>query len=137
MSIPNLSTWAAKPITMLPSKSKLIGFNLTGIWPLGGLTGTPTISVVAAGVNAPLQTYTGGAVVASGDITFGAPVVNVATFKDDAGQTVGIGFGVQCQVTSSAVDGGNYTLVVGASDGTSSDGLFIMLEIRGAGQPAP
>ena len=133
----NLNTFASKAEVMAPGKSKLFGFDLLGIWPLGGLTGTPTISVVATGVNAPAQTYTGGATVAAGDITFGTPSVNGASYKNDNGRTVQIGEGVLCQITASAVDGGNYLLAVGASDGVSSDTLYCWLQIRGPGQPSP
>ncbi len=131
----NLNTWAARPITMAPStQGKLIRFDLTDIWPLGGLTGTPTISVIGSGDNAPVQTYDGGPTVSAADITFGGPIVNTSSFKDDAGQTVGIGFGVQCQVKA-AVDGGDYALKVTASNGTSTDSLYIVLQIRGDGAP--
>lgn len=133
----NLNTFASKPEVLAPGKSKLYGFDMIGIWPLGNLTGVPTISVVASGVNAPVQTYTGGATVAAADITFGAPSVNAVAFTNDAGRSVLAGQGVVCQITASAVDGGNYLLVIGASDGVSSDALFCWLQIRGAGQPAP
>lgn len=136
MSTPNLNTWAARPVVKFPSASKLYGFNLLGIWPLGGLTGTPTISVVTAAPNAPIQTYATGGAVAAGDIVFGAPIVNTGSFKDDNGQPILAGQAVQCQI-SGGVDGGNYVLQVGATDGTTSDSLLVMLQIRGPGQAKP
>lgn len=129
----NLNTYASRPIVMVPGASKLVGIDMKGIFPAGGLTGTPVVTCVSA-----TQTYAAGATVATGDISFGGPIVNAGSYVSDSGRTVAVGEGVQVQVNAaSGVDGGNYLLHVFATDGTTSDGVYCLIEVRGTNQSAP
>lgn len=123
----SLSPMASKPKLKLPgSHNPLIGFDMTSVFPLGTLIGTPSVTVVDSE-----QTITGGATVDNGDLTCATPIVNTGTFSNDEGGTVAVGFGIQSRI-SGGVHGGNYLLkVVGYDAGTTNgDGYYCILQVR-------
>jgi hypothetical protein len=123
----SMSAMASKPKVKLPgTHNPLIGFDMTSVFPLGTLIGSPTITVIDSE-----QAITGGASVADGDVTWSTPIVNTVAFSDDEGGTVNVGFGIQSRPTG-GVHGGNYLLkVVGFDAGTTNgDGYYCVLQVR-------
>lgn len=130
-----LNTWAFQPIVATPDDDVIYGFDFIGLFPSGALSGSPVVSVVDTGDNAPAQTYDDGDDPSADDLTLAAPIVNIAAFANDSGRTVAIGEGVQCRI-SGGTDGADYVLAVEATNGTHIKTLYCILQIRGAGQPA-
>jgi hypothetical protein len=91
---------------MTPTESIIFGFDFTKLLP-----GSETLSSVThvQCIDAE-QTITGGATVATTDLTIGSPGINTsATFDNDEGGTVATSEGVQVRI-STGIDGGDYTL---------------------------
>lgn len=112
---------------MAPGANKLFGIDMTGVFPSGALTGTPTVVCTSAsqsGANGATGT------VATSDLTIASPIVNVGSIPDDNGKTIAAGYAVQVRISGSSVDGGNYILKVGATDGTNTDYVYILLQVR-------
>lgn len=90
-----MTTEATSHKQKTPGESILFGFAMDELLLSGELyTGTPTVTCVA------VDTQTNAATVGhTTDITISpTPLVNTATFKDDEGNTVEIGGGVQCRI---------------------------------------
>ncbi|HEY2250892.1 MAG TPA: hypothetical protein VGH74_07510 [Planctomycetaceae bacterium] len=84
-----------------PLESILYGVDFTPLLVSGELlTGTPTVAPVTG-------------------LTIGAPVVNTATFRNDAGILVAIGAGVQVRI-SGATDATDYTVTVSCATTTGN-----------------
>jgi hypothetical protein len=122
----SLSTAALKPKVMAPGANKLLGIDMKGIFPAGGLILTPSVTCVTA-----VQSGANGAtgVVSTGDLVIAGPLINTSAFVNDDNRTVQIGEAVQVRI-SGGVDGGNYTLAVTVSDGSNTDTLYCLLQVR-------
>jgi len=133
---PSLHTYASRPIVVCTGFDKLVGVDMRGVFPNGGLTGVPVVTCVLAEQDYDEDESPGA--VLPGDLTFATPIVNTGAFTSDTGRTVAIGEGVQVQVHGcSSVDGGDYTLKVTATDGTNTDSLLCIIQVRGIGQEVP
>ena len=79
-----------------PGESILFGFAMDELLDAGELyTGTPTVTCTS--VDTQQKAASQGSVT---DLTInGTPLVNTVTFKDDEGNTVEIGGGVQCRIS--------------------------------------
>ena len=124
----SLSIACLEPKVFAPGDNVLFGFDMSGAFPAGGLTGTPSVSCYLASQTGYDSAATG--TVTTGDITIDAPVVNSSSYVDDHGKTVGIGFAVQARIHGSSVDGGNYDLKITASDGVNTRTVTALLQCR-------
>ena len=122
----SLSVAASRPKVKSTGESILFGWDFTKL-----LVAAETISsVTSITCTAASQSITGGATVATTDLTIGTGTVNTATFLNDEAGTVAISAGVQGRL-SVGIHGGDYTLRCRVATSLSNTrDIYATLQVR-------